>query len=81
MVITVRMWAFEDDYGRKAQGEEAGVGEVSKVCENNRPLEAPLPDHRATERQLVPVFNTGPAENQSNAAFRLKPEFTRTSVS
>lgn len=23
----------------------------------------PLPDHRATERQHVPAFNTGPAEN------------------
>lgn len=46
MVIRVCMLAVKGE-----EGEEAGVGEVSKVCVHNRPLEAPLPDHRATDRQ------------------------------
>lgn len=68
--------------GRPGCGEEAGAGEVWKVSKHNGPLGPPLPwpqDHR--ERQRVLAFNTDPAENQSEAAFRLKPEFRTTSVS
>lgn len=43
LMIRVSTWAVKDEEGRKAQGEEAGAGEVSKVCEYNRPLEAPPP--------------------------------------
>lgn len=68
--------------GRPGFREEAGAGEVWKMSKHNGPLGPPLPwpqDH--WEKQRVPVFNTDPSENQSKAAFRLKPEFRRTSVS
>lgn len=42
-MIRVCKWAVKDEEGRTAQGEEAGAGEVLKVCKYNGPLETPPP--------------------------------------